>query len=263
MRWLADRLRELVNLETGTTCSHRRAPHRRALRARPRRRRSAISSSSGTAMRPSRSCGRRPPASSACPTRRWRTGDHHRVWSAPRPWSGHRAGRSAGRLPVLDIAPTLAASLGHEYTDFDGTAASRPRARHRPPVASPPGAAGRSLHRRRAPRFTAGAGAGATRCGRNVASDRLHDRSRDGAPPRHRSTVQHETAATVEALQAPRRGARARRGGDRTVSAWIRRLEVPESLLICGGDAYRATAANCCGARSRRCRRSRTGAGRC
>jgi predicted AlkP superfamily phosphohydrolase/phosphomutase len=52
----------------------------------------------------------------------FRTGDHHRKGLLIVAGSGIRAGRRAQPMPVVDIGPTLAASLGVDVPSFDGVA---------------------------------------------------------------------------------------------------------------------------------------------
>jgi predicted AlkP superfamily phosphohydrolase/phosphomutase len=54
------------------------------------------------------------------PYRDWRTGDHHRGGLLLAAGPGIAPGRRAGVMPVVDIAPTLAAALDLDCTRFDG-----------------------------------------------------------------------------------------------------------------------------------------------
>ena len=54
------------------------------------------------------------------PYAQWRTGDHHRSGLLLVAGAGIEPGRRPGRIPVMDVAPTLAASLGVEPPAVDG-----------------------------------------------------------------------------------------------------------------------------------------------
>ena len=56
------------------------------------------------------------------PYKQWRTGDHHRCGLLLALGSGIQPGRRSGVISVMDVAPTLAASLGIEPPDIDGIA---------------------------------------------------------------------------------------------------------------------------------------------
>ena len=56
------------------------------------------------------------------PYLQWRTGDHHRAGLLLASGPGIEPGRRSGKISVLDVAPTLAASLGVEPPPIDGIA---------------------------------------------------------------------------------------------------------------------------------------------
>ena len=163
------------------------------------------------------------------PYDQWRTGDHHRRGLLLARGPGITPGRRAGRMPLLDIAPTLAASLGFDFNDFDGT----PRADLVPAAVRPPEpVAGRrrALSDRPAPRRRASRRwTRRNDVGPNVCSDRFTI----GLAGAHHVTAAglHETRGVVEALQ--RRLEEVERAASvATVTAWLRHVEVPEQLLV-------------------------------
>ena len=164
------------------------------------------------------------------PYEQWRTGDHHRRGLFLARGPGIAPGRRAGCMPVLDIAPTLAASLGFDFNDFDGT----PRSDLVPAAVRPPapfaGQSRRELSDRLAPKPRASRRwARRNDVGPNVCSDRLTI----GLAGAHHVTAAglHETRGEVDALR--RRLEEVERAASvATVTAWLRQVDVPEHLLV-------------------------------
>ena len=256
--WLADRLAELVNVETGeaavadvvfTDEQYERTP----------------TDAFGDLIiewnrpRPSRPCGR--PRSASCGFRTSNGGPATTIGAA----CCSRAGRvshpvARGRMPLLDIAPTLAASLGFDFNDFDGT----PRADLVPAAVRPPepiaGRSRRELSDRPAPRRRASRRwTRRNDVGPNVCSDRFTI----GLAGAHHVTAAglHKTRGLVDALQ--RRLEEVERAAlVATVTAWLRHIDVPEQLLVSVITPTR-NRRDLLPARLSPCRPSRTVAGRC
>ena len=141
MYWLAERLRELVNVDTGepavddvllTDDNYERVPGDAFGDLIIEWNRTAPIE---TVWSPATGIVR-------VPYEEWRTGDHHRGGLLLARGPGIEPGRRRERMPVLDIAPTLAASLGFDFPDLDGT----------PRVDLVPGAGATSARTRRAVR---------------------------------------------------------------------------------------------------------------
>jgi predicted AlkP superfamily phosphohydrolase/phosphomutase len=163
------------------------------------------------------------------PYDQWRTGDHHRAGLLLATGPGITPGRRAERMPVLDIAPTIAASLGHDFPDFDGTpradlvpggrVASKSSVRPARPL--PDAQSVRVLERRGwSSRY-------------DVPASEWTDRYAIGVAGAHHHTrvAVEEAQAAVAALEA-RVHALELAASVATVGAWLRHVDVPEKLLM-------------------------------
>jgi len=228
MYWLAERLRELVNVETGEPAVAD------VLLTDDNYERVAGDAFGDLIIEWNRTAPIETVWSPATgivrvPYRDWRTGDHHRGGLLLARGPGIEPGRRRERMPVLDIAPTLAASLGFDFPDLDGTpradlvpgtgAVSRRAARAvRPlPDAEPVRALGR---RRWTKRY-------------DVPASTWTDRYAIGLATAHHHTsaVLEATRESVAALQG-RVQELERAASVATVGAWLRQIEVPEKLSI-------------------------------
>lgn len=164
-----------------------------------------------------------------------RSGDHHRDGLLLATGPGITPGRRTEALWNLDVAPTVAASLGHDLTDVDGLArADLVPAPKRPftPAVSRPALAGTAPKptrtRRRWPRGAA------------IPLDRWVESYVNGL-----TTAHHHTAVAAHGALAATSELRARIDALSTrvvdldqiasitqVTAWLRQVEVPESLLV-------------------------------
>ena len=164
------------------------------------------------------------------PYGQWRTGDHHRGGLLLVQGEGVRPGRRAEAISVVDIAPTLAASLAVDAADVDGVVradlvprsgrVARPTPRlprpllHEHPRRTP----GTRAYRRRA--FDVGAGRWNEEHAVGLAGALHSDHLRLDA-----------VHGELEALR-DRVGSLERVASITQVTAWLRQLDVPESLLV-------------------------------
>jgi predicted AlkP superfamily phosphohydrolase/phosphomutase len=149
----------------------------------------------------------------------WRTGDHHRRGLLLAVGGGIAPGRRAGTMPVVDVGPTLAASLDLDVPSFDGVArddllpGAHTATRMRP--ASPPGTG----RRERAPR-------------------RWSTQKMDADPHAWIEKYAIGLSQSIHVLhlttgELQREVERLRQVASITeVGAWLRMLDVPESLLV-------------------------------
>jgi predicted AlkP superfamily phosphohydrolase/phosphomutase len=166
------------------------------------------------------------------PYLQWRTGDHHRSGLLLARGRGIDPGRRAGTISVMDVAPTLAASLGVEPPEIDGVARLDLLPRNvRSDAASPPALSARPLlsdaplrptGRRPYPRAAF-----------DVRPEVWNQQFAVGLSRTLHAEHNHvvDLRDEVDAL-----GARVtdveRLAAIAEVTAWLRHVEVPESLLV-------------------------------
>jgi predicted AlkP superfamily phosphohydrolase/phosphomutase len=236
--WLADRLRELVNVDTG-------APAVSEVRLLDDHYERNPTDAFGdvivewnrdapidTVWSPAVGIVRKP-------YDQWRSGDHHRRGLLLAHGPGIVPGRRHGGLPVIDVAPTVAASLGVTMREVDGIARGDllPTGRRTAPIAAPGSrslrafgeevAAPRARHRRWHRTYDVDLGVRTERQFAGLegahnhtfvlaqrAADELHAMREQIAALSGR-TSELEAVASITA-----------------VSSWLAQVDVPESLLV-------------------------------
>jgi predicted AlkP superfamily phosphohydrolase/phosphomutase len=166
------------------------------------------------------------------PYQQWRTGDHHRSGLLLALGSGIEPGRRPGSISVMDVAPTLAASLGIPTPDVDGIARADLLPAMVPPSAVRPSNALRRPLLSDEPLRPTGLRPYSRRAF-DVPSDTWIQRYAVGL-----SRALHVEHSAMVDLRADLGGLGARVGeierlaSITQVAAWLRHVEVPEALLV-------------------------------